>query len=667
MDRSILDHARENAALEALQQSIRSAAIPMRFCAWSFTAIAARSCRRGCEALEHDLVKAGLRCGWRRAMSAAEQARIWSFREAALGLSMAMKGDAKSLSFVEDTAVAPEKLSDYIERFLQIVRRHGTSAGVYAHASVGCLHVRPVVNLKTEEGVRRFEAIANEIADLVLEFGGALSGEHGDGLVAGPFMREDVRPGTVRRIPRGQADVRSQRGVQPGQNRRLAAADREPPLRRRRIATADPANLFRLLRVRRHGTAPSKCAAGSAPAGRSSMARCARRTWRRARRNIRRAAARTRLRLAMAGTLGESGLGDRGVYEVLDLCLECRACKSECPVGVDVARFKSEFLADYWRKNGVPWRAKAIAHIHVLSKWGSSMAPLSNRLAATRTARWLGEKLLQVDRRRALPNWTANTLAQQMSRRPQTPRAESVVLFNDTFTNYCHPEIGIAAVELIERTGIGVRLAPHGCCGRPMISQGLLKEARALAEANARALAQASPEGAPIVFLEPSCLSAVREDAPALVRTDARALARNVADRAILFEDFLEREWQSGRIRLPLRQGPSTILLHGHCHQKAMGSMPSARALLSRVPSCTVTELDAGCCGMAGSFGYAREHYEVSREIGERRLFPAARGMTAGAVLVASGISCRQQVAHFTGVAALHPATILRSLIERED
>jgi Fe-S oxidoreductase len=238
-----------------------------------------------------------------------------------------------------------------------------------------------------------------------------------------------------------------------------------------------------------------------------------------------------------------------------------------------------------------------------------------------------------------------------------------VVLFTDTFTNYNQPEIGLAAVDLLAAAGTGTRLVPHVCCGRPLISQGLLEEARSLAQSNADQLYDAAAAGSRILFLEPSCLSSVREDAPALLRGEAQRKARVVADACVLFEDYLEREWAGGALSIPLRQGPSTLLLHGHCHQKAMGLLPSARALLGRIPSCTVVDLDAGCCGMAGSFGYAREHYDVSRQIGERRLLPAARAMKPDAVLVAAGTSCRHQVEHFTGAKAVHPAVLLKSLL----
>jgi Fe-S oxidoreductase len=383
------------------------------------------------------------------------------------------------------------------------------------------------------------------------------------------------------------------------------------------------------------------------------------------------------LRLAMAGGLAQAGLGPEEVYEVLDLCLECRACKAECPVGVDVARFKSEFLAEYWRRHGTPLRARAVGHIQRLLRVASVTPGLSARVAGSAAGRWLGEALLGIDRRRTMPAPARSTFRHQLEGR--TPRdlarassppgsggacRRSVALFNDTFTNYCHPEIGMAAVEVLESAGFETRLTPNVCCGRPLISQGLLEGARKLAARNAASLAGAAAGGR-IVFLEPSCLSAVREDGPALLRGELQQKARAVAAASVLFEEFVEDGWRTGALDLdlPVGQGPRTILLHGHCHQKAMGLVAPARALLERIPAATVVDLDAGCCGMAGSFGYASEHYEISRQIGERKLLPAARSMTPGAVLVASGTSCREQVSHFAGVRALHPAVLLQSLL----
>jgi len=696
MDRFILDHARESPALDALRRSIMQGEAGALLCV-EFYGDTPDELLPRLDALEAELPRLGYRCRWRRAVAAADQARIWSFREAALGLSMAMKGDGKSLSFVEDTAVAPEKLRDYIERFLQVVKRHHTSAGVYAHASVGCLHVRPVVNMKTDEGVRRFESIANDIADLVLEFGGALSGEHGDGLVRGPFTQKMFGPVLYEAFRAVKHAFDPDDVFNPGK-----IVDTPPLTSNLRYgagyATPDPATFFDYTEHGGMGRAVEMCSGLGVCRKTLDGTMCPSFMATREEKHSTRGRANV-LRLAMAGRLGESGLGDEGVRDVLDLCLECRACKAECPVGVDVARFKSEFLADYYRRHGTPLRARAIGHIHTMSAWASPVAPLANAVTRSAAGRWINEQLFGIDRRRTLPAWARRTFLQQFrdpeppsrfwrfgeSRRssesisasgggrvalrrqlvpgPQ-PLAPAVVLFTDTFTNYNQPEIGLAAVDVLAAAGTETRLVPHVCCGRPLISQGLLEEARALAQANADQLYDAAAAGSRILFLEPSCLSAVREDAPALLRGEAQRKARVVADACVLFEDYLEREWASGALSIPLQQGPATVLLHGHCHQKAMGLLPSARALLGRVPSCTVVDLDAGCCGMAGSFGYAREHYDVSRQIGERRLLPAARAMKPDAVLIAAGTSCRHQVEHFAGVKAVHPAVLLRSLLQ---
>ena len=666
MDRFILDHARESPVLDALRRSILETDPGALLCV-EFYGDRAGDLPPRLDALERTLAASGYRCRWRRAIAPADQARIWSFREASLGLSMAMKGDAKSLSFVEDTAVAPEKLRDYIERFLQIVGRHGTVAGVYAHASVGCLHVRPVVNLKTAEGVSTFESIANDIADLVLEFGGALSGEHGDGLVRGAFTEKMFGPvlydafRTVKRTfdPGGLFNPGKIVDTPPMTSNLRYGAGYETP---------DPVTFFDYSEHGGMARAVEMCSGLGACRKTLEGTMCPSYMATKEETHSTRGRANT-LRLAMAGRLGESGLGDHDVHDVLDLCLECRACKAECPVGVDVARFKSEFLAGYWQRHGMPLRTRAIGHVRVLSEWASRVAPLANAVAASGVGRWINEQLLGIDRRRTPPAFTRDTFVRQFARsHPQSESAignpRSAILFADTFTNFTHPAVGIAAADVLDAAGVAVRLVSHGCCGRPLISQGLLDEARAAAQVNADALFDAASRGEPIVFLEPSCLSAVREDAPALLRGEAQRKARRVGDACVLFEDYVEQEWTAGRLALNLRSGPATVLLHGHCHQKAMGLLPSTRALLARIPSCTVVDLDAGCCGMAGSFGYAKEHYEVSRQIGERKLLPAARALAPGAVLVAPGTSCREQVAHFTGVTAVHPAQLLRSLLE---
>ncbi|MGH9558662.1 MAG: (Fe-S)-binding protein, partial [Bryobacteraceae bacterium] len=354
------------------------------------------------------------------------------------------------------------------------------------------------------------------------------------------------------------------------------------------------------------------------------------------------------LRLAMSGRLGDAGLGGEAVREVLDLCLECRACKSECPVGVDMARYKSEFLADYWSRNGTPLRARALGNIRGLAKGGSRFAPLSNWAAGMFSPPWF-------DSRRPIPAWKRQTFERWLAANPKKNGA--VTIFNDTFTNYYEPEIGIAAVEVLERAGCSAAVATPGCCGRPMISQGLLAGAREHASKLVDALFPIASRGEKILFLEPSCLSAVKEDAPSLLRGDAQKRARAVADACILFEEF------ATQLELPLSEGPKKILLHGHCHQKSMGLLGATASLLAKIPSARIVDPDAGCCGMAGSFGYVREHYEISVAIANRRLIPAVKAMQPDEAIVAPGTSCRRQIADLTGVVADHPAVLIRKLL----
>ena len=668
MDKFILDYTKQNAELQRKRQAFISGDPGALLCVEFYAENAAELPPR-LRALEADLTSHGYGYRYFHALDVTAQAGIWSVREAGLGLSMAMKDDNKSLSFVEDTAVEPARLRDFIDRFLHIVRAHGTSAGVYAHASVGCLHVRPVVNLKTEAGVRTFESMANAVSDLVLEFGGALSGEHGDGLVRSPFMRKMFGPVLYDAFREIKRTFDPHGILNPGKivdappltaNLRYGAAYR----------TRTPHTWFDYSAWGGMSGAVEMCSGLGVCRKTLDGTMCPSYMATREEAHSTRGRANT-LRLAIAGRLQESGLGDEGVREVLDLCLECRACKAECPVGVDVARFKSEFLADYWQRHGTPLRARALGHVHALSRWASRMPSVANALIGSRSVRSLNARLLGLHPDRPLPRWAPRTLRDRWGSESRSFRLEAEAtswLFNDTFTNYFHPEIGLAARDVLRAAGASVALADNICCGRPLISQGLLKEARDLAARNTRILsslvnpAEAGLHDLKIVFLEPSCLSAMREDVPALLRGEDQQQARRIADACVSFEEFIGGRAAGGH-PLPLRSGPARVVLHGHCHQKSMGGVAAATALLAAIPGAIVADLDAGCCGMAGSFGYAREHFDVSRQIGERRLLPAARTLSQGDVLVAAGTSCRQQVADFTGVRALHPAELLQSLL----
>jgi Fe-S oxidoreductase len=377
------------------------------------------------------------------------------------------------------------------------------------------------------------------------------------------------------------------------------------------------------------------------------------------------------LRLAISGQLGPAGLTDPELASVLDLCLECKACGSECPTGVDMARLKSEFLHQFQRIHGTPLRSRVLGAAELGAVWGSRLAPASGWIQSSRLVRWLLDIALGIDRRRPLPQATRHTFRRQWRRHRLAPAGEGettgrrMILFVDTFTNFYEPDIPLSAVRLASKLGWSVSVPPRVCCGRPLISKGLLDRARVQAEATSAALAGAAAEGTPIAFCEPGCFSAVRDDHPRLVRPHLRAVAESVAAAAVTVE-----EWAASALDATARPaptaaeaGPVRVLVHGHCHQKALVGMDPTAALLARIPEAEVTVLDGGCCGMAGSFGYEREHYALSEQIGELRLFPALRERPADTIVVASGFSCRHQIRHFTDTEPLTPVQIVEPLI----
>ncbi|MFO0965357.1 MAG: FAD-linked oxidase C-terminal domain-containing protein [Gemmataceae bacterium] len=618
------------------------------------------------DALENSLRSLKLDCHWSRATDVAAQARIWKLRTLALGLSMAEKGDAKAISFVEDTAVAPDRLRDYIDEFLQAIARHGTKAGVYAHASVGCLHVRPIVNLKAEEGVRQFQAIADDVANLVLKYGGALSGEHGDGLVRSPFQEKMFGPTLY------QAFRDIKRVFDPGNLLNPGKIVDAPPLASNlrygpAYVTPDVPTTFDFSADGGLTRAAELCAGvGECRKRRggvmcpSYQATCDEQHSTRGRANV--------LRLALTGQLpvlsapagnGAGGLTDPAVLAALDLCLECKACKSECPTNVDMARLKAEVLDQHHKQHGLPWRNWLFANVASLSKWGSRLAPLSNWWARSWLGRWLNEKMFGIDRRRKPPRFAWKRFAPGApSVQPNTP---ALVFFADTFVRFHEPELARATLELLARVNDVVAPVVR-CCGRPMISNGMLDAAIVNAEYNVNVLHAAARSGAPIVACEPSCILTIKDDYPALLKGDLRDKAKAVAERCFTFEEFLECRLTEKQI--PFRTGTKRILAQAHCHQRSLlGAGPLVK-LLRRIPGAEVIDLHAGCCGMAGSFGYEKEHYEISRLVGEQRLFPVIRKEPADTVIIAPGFSCRLQIEHFTGRKALHPATLLRLLVE---
>jgi len=374
------------------------------------------------------------------------------------------------------------------------------------------------------------------------------------------------------------------------------------------------------------------------------------------------------LRAALSGRLPPGSLTSHEMYQVLELCLQCKGCKAECPSAVDMARVKSEFLSLYQAEHGVPLRSRLFGEIAFLSQFAPPFAGWINRIARTRAARGFLEKALRISHHRTFPPFASQPFRRQYARLRRRSEGEPVVLFIDTFVNFNHPEIGVAAVAVLEAAGYQVRLAPRQtCCGRAMISKGLLHRARRQAQRNLEALTPFVEAGIPIVGLEPSCLVTLRDEYLEFFPDDSRAEA--LAASSFLIEEFLTRRGGDGRRpvdRIRFRPATSPVLFHGHCQAKAIvGTAPLLEML--RSTGAPVKEIDSGCCGMAGSFGYEAEHYAVSMQIGGMRLFPAvAQGAAAGEMIAAAGASCRAQILDGTGVAARHPVQVLAQMLEAE-
>jgi FAD/FMN-containing dehydrogenase/Fe-S oxidoreductase len=657
IDRFILDTTRGKPQFESLRDFIvgdPGAVLIVEFFGASPDQLPQRIDR-----LQQDLRRQGFNGPIHRAFEDEAQGRIWELRQAALGLSMSQTGDAKSISFVEDTAVDPNHLHDYIARFQAVLAKYDTQAGFYAHASVGLLHIRPVVNMKTADGIEKFERIATEIAALVLEYGGALSGEHGDGLARAPFQERIFGPVLYQAFCQLKSGFDPDGLLNPGkivnapsltENLRFGP-DYATPKIDTTFGFADFGGITRATeqcsgvgacRKRQSGTmCPSYMAVGDEMASTRGRANA--------------------LRLALSGQLGNEGLSNKELYPVLDLCLECKACKSECPTGVDMARLKSEFLHQYHNKHGASFSARSLANAAQIARWGSRLAPLSNWLSASGAVRWLNEKILGLDRRRPLPSFARQSFLDQWDQPPPGDQP-GVALFVDTFSNFYEPQHLTAAARLIERLGARPVAVGRVCCGRPLISKGFLDRAARQAAATTQILTPLVQQGLPILFCEPSCYSAVRDDHPHLLRGAAKIASEKVAAACLTFEEWAAARLADPSVTLDLEPGTQKILFHGHCHQKALTGTKAPVQLLSQIPGSEVIPVDSGCCGLAGSFGYETNHYEISQAVGERKLLPAVRALGSDGVVVTSGFSCRQQIAHFTDVRAHSPMTLLDSL-----
>ena len=587
---------------------------------------------------------------------------VWGVRKAGLGLLLGTKGDKKPIAFVEDTAVAPAKLPEFIKRFREIITRHDAIAGYYGHCSVGCMHIRPLIDLKEASEMKKMVSIADAISDLVLEFNGAMSGEHGDGLARSHFNQKLFGAVLYEAFRQVKRVFDPKNLMNPGKIVDAPAMTESLKISPR-YQTWQPETTLDFTGQGGFARAVEMC---------SGMGECRKKLdgtmcpsymgtldeehSTRGRANA--------LRAVLSGKVPKEEFTGKRLHDVMDLCLECKACKAECPSNVDMAKLKYEFLDHYHRVNGLPLRNRLFGGIERLNRIGSQFAPLSNWVVGSGLNRWLMEKLAGIDRRRPLPQFAGVTFEDWFDgRKPEGDGAKGeVVLFHDTFNNFNTPNVAVATTRLLERLGYHVRLVNKRCCGRPMISKGMLGEAKNNAAWNVDQLAEYAERGVPIVGMEPSCLLTLRDEYPDFLRTnDAKLVARN----SFLLEEFLLQERDTGKVSLSFGANGRKALLHGHCHQKALvGTVPTV-ALLKGV-GFEVSEVDSGCCGMAGSFGFEKEHYDLSLTIGNRRLAPAVKSASAEVEIVAPGISCRQQIEHLTGRKAKHTAEVLWEVLNPE-
>ncbi|MBK9290557.1 MAG: FAD-binding protein [Bacteroidetes bacterium] len=662
MDKTVMDLTKEN--IEQRKNRFFVEGDPAAILIVEFAEHDPSEIERKARLMEQEMREAGL--GYYFPMvTGQDMKKVWDLRKAGLGVLNNMPGDAKPVAVIEDAAVHPEFLPDYIADIEKMLKGYGKACVYYAHIATGELHLRPVLNLKDPADVELFKKIAEDTAKLVKKYRGSLSGEHGDGRLRGqfiPFMLgkhnyallEEIKstfdphnifnPGKIVRTPPMHTSLR----YEPGQSTRQFDTIFDFSKDQGMLRAAEKCN----------GTA--QCRKSEVIGGTmcpSYMATRNERDTTRARANL--------LREILSDPKQANPFASKEMYDILDLCLSCKACKSECPSSVDMAKLKAEFLQHYYDAHGLPFRSWLIAHFATLNRIGALMPGVTNAFFKQKHLAGLFKKITGFAKDRSIPLLQSQTLSQWKTRHRPTHNGKGrVYLFNDEFTNYNDTHIGIKTILLLERLGFEVIIPKHSESARTYLSKGLLRKARRIARRNVLLLGDIVTNHAPLVGIEPSAILSFRDEYPELVGADLKARAEELAGNSFTIEEFLARMLDEGRINPEqFDPAPRTIYYHGHCQQKAIASTQAARRILSIHPTWKVKEIPSGCCGMAGSFGYEAEHYDISMKIGELVLFPTVRAMPADAVLTASGTSCRHQIADGTGNVAKHPVEVLFEML----
>jgi len=607
-----------------------------------------------------DLQKQGKGYAYPIYMEGKEYDEVLLVRKKGLGLMMGMTGGPKPLAFIEDAAVPIEHLPAYIDQVIKICEKQGTFPAMYAHASVGLIHVRPILDLRKQQDIEKMKTIANETFELVVKYGGAWSGEHGDGMVRSPFNKRFFGDQLYNAFREIKKLFDPDNLMNPGKI--VEAEPMDKNLKYGEVFKEKPvASHFHYRAEGNFSESVHMCTGVGECRKTIGGTMCPSFKATRDEEHSTRGRANA-LRMAMSNQLDDQGLASPRLHEALDLCLSCKACKSECPSNVDMAKMKSDVLQLYYDKHGAKLRDKMIRDSgKAARRFSGVLAGLMNTIQHTSLFRSALDSISGFDKRRTLPDYAPEPFYKWFAKHgsSQPKRDKQVVLFADTYLNFHEPNIGISAFELLTSCGYEVILANVGCCQRPKISHGFLRDAKKEGQKTLDQLKVYLSKGLNVVVCEPSCASALNEDLPDLITSSE--LAAQLKGQVMMIDVFLNREMEAGKLTMKLQSVGGDIVIHGHCHQKALYGTAAMKKTIHTNGN-TISEIPSGCCGMAGSFGYEREHYDLSEKIGESILFPKVRALKAGTTLVANGFSCRHQIEHFTGVKPKHWVEVVRPI-----
>lgn len=588
-----------------------------------------------------------------------QQAQVWNMRKAGLGLVMKKPGEAKAIPFVEDTAVSPEKLPEYVKRFDEIVKSNNTTAGYYGHASVGCLHIRPLINLKSENDIKKMVKISSEISDLVFEFKGAFSGEHGDGIVRGAWTKKMYGEKVYKAFKDLKKSFDPDNILNPGKI--IETPPMDSNLRFGKEYKSKSIDTF--LSFKKEGgfsAAIEMCNGQAACKKLNSGYMCP--SFMATREEVDSTRGRANaLRAALSGKLPMSSMKSKNLFKVLDLCIECKTCRSECPSGVDMAKIKYEFLHQYYKNNRIPLRSIMTGNIALTNLIGSKIPKIFNLFIKSSIFKIPSDYFLKIDKRRNLPK-IANKSFKKSFKNADQKGTKTAVFFHDTFTNYNHPSVGDASVKILKSLGYKVILIDKKCCGRPMISKGLLNQAKKNARYNIEKLFEYVKDGAIVAGAEPSCISALKDEYPDMFPEDDKVAL--VAKNTYLIQQLINNPENSNKLKFIRKNKKQSFAVQVHCHEKTLIGEDVSVDCLKLIPNSKVEKIPSGCCGMAGAFGYEKEHYDISKTIAEDRLIPFINKTESETKIAITGVSCRHQIKDFTDKDPSHILELIASNIQ---